>query len=451
MSEYFIVCEMAGKQYKVLNASTNEIKMMNSKEIYPLSHKFYMIGFNGNTCTDESMHEYRKTFDIWCNELENNKALKIQWKNYHSNYNAVISTFKRLSTFNFKGRFKRVSYTEHEPITFTEYRWSEKCHNGGQYYVEDGIYNGYGYDYSAFYLRLLNSKDYFKIPTKEGYEMYLKQLPKDMYDLKFGYYDVRITCNNPEFRKIFSFSEHHTYTHYSLQLAAKYKEKYNVKIELNTDVKYNCYVYDTKDLIPASRTFGEYAEKILALKELFPKNGLVKWLSSTVWGSISKINVYNFTEQQLDDKNIDIGLDYDMKYQLLNMTTHADGYKTYKLLDLENIYALNTRVKSFITSYGRVKVAKLVNKDIKNVVRVMTDGVVFTKEQIFTIQDNPMDHKTIKPEKKTTGLIELKGPSCKQLTEIDIIMRIQEKLTKHSKRISKLENYHKGIQANLFS
>ena len=65
-------------------------------------------------------------------------------------------------------------------------------------------------------------------------------------------------------------------------------------------------------------------------------------------------------------------------------------------------YKHNFRLKSFLTSYGRVKIAEVIMKDIDFVLRVHTDGVVFNKEM-------KLDFLRLIAEDKTTGKINWKG------------------------------------------
>ena len=65
-------------------------------------------------------------------------------------------------------------------------------------------------------------------------------------------------------------------------------------------------------------------------------------------------------------------------------------------------YKHNFRLKSFLTSYGRVKIAEVIMKDVDAVIRCHTDGVVFNKEM-------KLDFHRLIVEDKSTGLINWKG------------------------------------------
>jgi hypothetical protein len=65
-------------------------------------------------------------------------------------------------------------------------------------------------------------------------------------------------------------------------------------------------------------------------------------------------------------------------------------------------YRHNIRLKSFLTAYGRVKIAEVALTNIEGTLRIHTDGIVF---------DKPMKEKFIGliKEDKTSGKINWKG------------------------------------------
>jgi hypothetical protein len=88
---------------------------------------------------------------------------------------------------------------------------------------------------------------------------------------------------------------------------------------------------------------------------------------------------------------------------------HIDDYRAekdyYKLQCMAEPYRHNIRLKSFLTAYGRVKIAEVAQTNINNCIRIHTDGIVFNK---------PMKDKFIGliKEDKTTGKINWKGVNC---------------------------------------
>jgi hypothetical protein len=68
-------------------------------------------------------------------------------------------------------------------------------------------------------------------------------------------------------------------------------------------------------------------------------------------------------------------------------------------------YRHNIRLKSFLTAYGRVKIAEVAQTNIDGTLRIHTDGIVFDKKMTEKFP-------SLIKEDKTTGKIEWKGVNC---------------------------------------
>jgi hypothetical protein len=86
-------------------------------------------------------------------------------------------------------------------------------------------------------------------------------------------------------------------------------------------------------------------------------------------------------------------------YIIKSFDTDDNGSSWYKLIDAKKPYFWNIRLKPFVTSFGRMKTAKVALLNIEKVIRIHTDGLAFSEEQNFEIAG-------LIPEDKTTGLIE---------------------------------------------
>jgi hypothetical protein len=287
-------------------------------------------------------------------------------------------------------------YDTLKPITKTEANHMTKTYNAGLQFSVKGQYESYGYDFSNHYGSILASKQ-LKIPTKQGKEYKLDVLPSiDM--IQFGYYKVLITSDDPDVKKIFAFSKNGIYTHYDLKYALRLKELHIViNIELNTEDEFNCYIYNKDDLICGKDLFGEWYETIIELKKLFPKNILIKMLSSSLWGHLSRANILYVSEEEGDKLNI--GTTDECDYMIKEYNYNSDGSTFYKLHDMNKPYKYPLRLKPFLTALGRNKTANVALLEIDSVLRIHTDGVVF---------DKPFEHEipNFIPEDKTTGLIQ---------------------------------------------
>lgn len=396
---YYIYFRNSKGEFRMLNSETKEIDDATYSTYYERTPKFFTITTAGFEPTDEGLLEYQKKFESWCSELQKNDILKIEFKKYFNMDSAATLTFKRLC----KGK-----YEHHNPISRTERTWMDKCYNGGLMYGERIETESHGYDYSFFYPKILASKNLF-IPTCEGKEVTLDELPKD---LKTGYYHVKIVCQNINFKKLFAFSEDHVYTDRSLYQALKHQKEFKVEISLFDDGKPNAYTYDTVER--ADQIFGNWYRKISALKEKFPKNPLVKWLGSSLWGHICKKQTIYMKESEL--KDLDVGITDKHRFIIVgeHFTKKGDNY--YELIDTEKKSDFNIRLMPFLTAYARNKTARVclgninygVNKDknvthnLSDVIRIHTDGIVFKTIQT-DLEGNLI--KDLKVEDKTTGHI----------------------------------------------
>lgn len=378
----------------------NEIHFLNGKNEYAIvdelpknghrSGQMIFCCFKGYTPDEEGLRKYKSDFNQWCEELSEQKIHKIFYKCYAGHNVATFKIFLQLCDVKVKDTFI-------DKISVLENKYWMNCNNGGLLYCNPGTYESYGYDFSAFYPSLLADKD-FIFPVSSGYETTLNKLPKKK-KLKLGCYRVKISCDNNRFNKVFSYSKAHTYTNYSLWFAMKYKKKYNVCIELIEDGQPNAYLYD--DVITGDKVFGKWYNTLNSIKKIHPKNKLIKHLLSSLWGKLSETNVIYRNEKQIEEQGLKIGGSGLAEYEILDYVDN-DKQAYYKLVDPNDYYKHCIRLKPFLTSYARMKVGLVAMKNIKHVIRIHTDGIVYAKEIKHGI-DNLI------PEDKTTGNIQWKN------------------------------------------
>jgi hypothetical protein len=326
---------------------------------------------------------YKQRFD-YINEFWGTKKGSYVYKSHDYNIMSFFKLFTNNALFN---------EMDKNTIRKEEATWIKKTFKGGLYYSVKGEYESYGYDFKNFYGSVLASKT-LKIPTKEGKECFIDCIP-DIDKIEFGFYKVTISCDHPDFKKIFSTCKNDVYTHYDLKYAMRLMEFYDINIMLNTEDDMNCYLYDKNDLITGKELFGKWHETIVELKELYPKNILIKGLSSTLWGHICQSNCITRTEE--DAEHLNWGTSDEVDYYLKEANTNLDGSRFYKLHDMNKPYKHNIRIKSFLHALGRNKIANIVLQDIDSVIRICTDGICFNK---------PFENEipNFIPEPKTTGL-----------------------------------------------
>lgn len=359
---------------------------------------FYMTK-KGYEATDESLIQYYHDIKVASDELCNSEELRgfdyikpfqmEDGKLFHKSHTSNVKTI-----FNMKAP---QGWKKHDEIDITEASWFKKSQNGGLQYCKPGEYQSYGYDFNMFYPRMLGDKRFsdLQIPIKRGIETVMTELPAT---LKYGFYRINIISNNPNFKKVFSLSQENVYTHYSVSFLLELIRKHNFQIEIKLiqDSKPNAYLYDDADLTPTYNLFHYWFSCLLSLKKKYPKNILVKMLSSSLWGHLSQKNTICVDSEKIDEYDVDMGNDAD--YKILDIVLKQDGSEYYKLLNSKKPYKLNLRLKPFITSYGRNKTARVALRMIDNVIRIHTDGIILDKP--YTIKS-----ENFIPEAKTTGKI----------------------------------------------
>ena len=408
MSNYVVYYRNSDNTMRTYNPRAKEFKTISKLEFYKLKKRYEMLG--AYDCNDEELINFNKQFLNWVDEIKDNDVFKFDYFKYPSHEIVCEDMFKKLC---------HGKYEEMDDIDIVEFEWIQKCHNGGLLYCKPGEYQDcHGYDYKRQYPSILGTED-FHIPTKRGTQRTITELtyPK----IETGYYKVIIRCNNSNFNKAFAYSQHNVYTNTSLMFAFKYQKEYNVVIELIQE-KNNCYTYGflekKSDKIKSgvkksSLVFGKWYQYLYALGIKFPKNRLVKYMTSALWGRLCQYNRLFVSYEQIKEKKIDHTLDYNRKhdYFIRNVKKNKQGIEILELINTNKPFCYNiARIKPFLISKSRSLIGTIAMKYIKDVVRIHTDNVTFNKEHDDVIYET----KTMKlvKEDKTTGDITFKFAGC---------------------------------------
>ena len=400
-SEYFIYYKTNENIFRVWSSKTETISIHTYAD-KPLIQCFEMINITKEyEATDESLLKYVINFKIWIHELKHNDVFSINWVDnkipFFNNNVAIKMIFNHMS---------KSSSKHHKPIRKIEAGWMNKTYNGALLYCKPTTINTYSYDYTSFYPKNLSSKQLL-IPNSEGKEYILSELP-NIADIQTGFYRVNISCENDDFRKLFSFSQEDTYLDKSLYQAMKYQKQYDIKIELIQDGEANAYLYNNDVLETGDKIFGKWYKIIKQLRDIYPKNVLLKFLSSSLSGQLSKRKKLTRTHEEAINEKLDIGMYDNHKYMIYDLKMYTRDnveYEYYELLEVDEQFSSNLRIMPFLTAYSRNKTSRLVMKDINSVIRIHTDCVSFSKPQIFTKLDNQLDYNSLKFEEKSSGLI----------------------------------------------
>ena len=205
---------------------------------------------------------------------------------------------------------------------------------------------------------------------------------------------------------MFVFSRHNGYLHESLAFAMEHAKTYDVKIELIVNDKPNAYLYRSKDLVELKTLTDRWFTEGTTLRKEFPKNRLLKHLLSSAWGHLNASNTIIVNTEEL--MKLDVGVSDKHDYMILEKHEFEEYTKKesyYVILDMKKPYKHNIRLKPWITAIARNMTAEIVLKDVKNVLRVHTDGIIFKNEMKF-------DDPNLVLEDKTTGEIYWKNNQC---------------------------------------
>ena len=216
----------------------------------------------------------------------------------------------------------------------------------------------------------------------------------------FGYIRCKIISSNPNIKKLIAFSQNNVYTDIIIMFVYELQNTIDVTIELILDGKPNAYVYNRDDLIGTRDIFISWLYKLSKLKRKHPSNKLFKRSITSLWGCLCQANKITRTEQQIEDEKLDYDFFGTPKYIVENLSYNADGTKYYELINREKPYLHNlARIKASLTSFARIKTARIALMKLDKIVRIHTDGLVFNE---------PFNYKNIYgllPEEKSTGLI----------------------------------------------
>lgn len=414
---YYIEDDALRINYYITDTS-DELKQINKLEKNKNDSKWYECYgkiYEDELSVIEKLKQFRKDFNQWSDEIQElcdpNIYDYFNPKNYGSNNAMVTCLFLKYSK-------KIINKYNASQIGNFEASYQERTHNGGITYLSEcGLYDSYGYDFSGYYQNILgNEKLDFYFPINEGkqkyytfdelLEIYKRNKHSNYYEkLPFGYYDIKITSEHPDVRKVFCFSEKECYTHTSLSFCIQYRQLYKFKFEM-AKKEFNAYIYDKKHIIKGSEIFNEWFRIIKIWKEELPKNKMVKHLSSSLWGQLIRFNRQFINLEELLERN-DISRDINDD----NATYYIKEYKSDKSIEIVNkscMYKNNlARIKSFLTAYARDYIGRMIIKEKihDKVIRIYTDGIVLSEPHTFEGDYIPQ------VDSKTTGKIFWKSKS----------------------------------------
>ena len=270
-----------------------------------------------------------------------------------------------------------------EQITDIEYQFINNASTGALIYA-DNNYQGqvYEYDINSFYPSIMRCNK-FKIPIKQGE---IKTISKNEFDKMkstffcYGIYKCIITSEKSEKpNKLFRFNKLNYYTTQSMRHA----QLLGLNIEL-VEEKDNFLYYSKDTLIQGNKLFGWFVDTLYKLKKENPKLKEFKEILNCLWGLLSK---QKKTTIVIDlNKPSDIDLDTD-KINILSQIMDDDKITItyqYKNNNFVNDFG---RIKTFLLSQGRLKIAEILKDHLENIKNLHTDGWKSSKKLDIELGD----------------------------------------------------------------
>ena len=379
--------ELHSDKYRIYDDETDKFETVDrlqfDKNIY-----YCFKGYDN----DDKVRLFVKEFKQWCQELKTVTKGKIDYLKFNThrgaNYLIPQNYCPRLSEFG--------------PIDLIESSWIEKCNTAGiQKLYQNGKHQCYGYDFKAFYLTLLGKKEIgLDIPMRAGKEYVLSEINQNK--LQVGMYHVNIQCDNPKF--VFAYSSNNVYTHTSLYYAMKMQAIYDIKIELVQNGEPNAYLYDKNDVHNSSYYFKPLYDALMNAKTVYPKNKLIKHICSSIWGHLCSFQIINRSIEDIIKEELNCTPDKNNKTADYFIKSIETDY--YSLVGIKKPYKHNVaRMKPFLLAKGQIVTSNVCMLYVDDLVRVHTDGIVFSKEH-NDIMTHYKCYPTLLPEEKSTGLID---------------------------------------------
>ena len=313
------------------------------------------------------------SYDIFDNKIRNKKT-KTTSNMWRSSATATLSFFKRMTPKN--------TYAMLEDLTTEESQLTELSVKSDIFYAKSKttLEDAHSYDFRMCYPSLLASTKFF-FPKSPGKYIDFTSIDVNITDLKpqYGYYHCQIIIKSLNCRKVFVFNPDNWYTHYDLIIAMKLKKQYG-GIELNPLGK--AYIYADDDLVCGNDIFGFWYSHLKLLKDVCPKNILVKQLSSSLWGYLAQSNAFKCLEEEAEELNLTTTMDPEKgDYHIRDYVETCDPANNYyMLLDLtKKFQKYPFRVKNFITGFSRLTMCSVLFTELEFVYKIIVDGFLLSK------------------------------------------------------------------------
>lgn len=361
--------------------------------------------------TDDDLIQFREDFTAFNEELKkpffkNGKTVfKVDMLNYNSTNDAVLNNVLMNAD---QQRINRIPNINRREFTMLEQCLSCGLMTLDKSYIEKP-FQSFGYDFSKFYYNIMRK---IRIPVSAPVFYVMEELNYDKLD--FGFYRVRVNCHDADFMKVFNFNRQNHYSHNTLKLLYKHREKYNITFTLlppDEEYNYNMVHYEeTVELKTLMKGWFNVMDTLV--KQCSKSNWLVKSLMSQAWGTLSKYKKIGVTKEDSKEYDWDHLKDINSsdKYEYY---AHSYENGVFQMIKANKAYAHGglARIKPFLTEFARGYVFNMLSSQdlAKHVCRAHTDGICFNRPINFPALK--LDYYPIK-ENKSSGMLKFYNLNC---------------------------------------
>lgn len=297
--------------------------------------------------------------------------------------NGAINMFKTgrnaQTALYFAFKFLREKKIEAEPVTYEEYKWFEDC-NGQLVWGEPYEGKIWKYDINSSYPSIYSS-GLFLIPFRCGEFKHLTKEEFDEMKMKFfaiGIYRAKVSFpdDNPKWRKVFRLNAKDTYTHIDLNWA--------LKIGLNIDYvdrEKNFLHYSRDKCMRGNELFKEFTETLYTLKKDPVLKRRSKGILNSLWGALVQSNVTKIIVKHDEEYE-----PYEGK-EIVEIESTGNGHKITVMRKNKPYDTEWARLKPFLFSKGKVKIAEYIWPNHENIHRCHTDSMLSDVELKIKLGD----------------------------------------------------------------
>ena len=352
-----------------------------TKNKYSLTIEFNIISAQNNTGELKEQHlKLQRSMNNECDdeeedeeEIEDNKKVEMIKKElgiYNSHIINIAGVIKYLI-------HDAVKYFKFDPLDeVNEYeKWLKPYGMKAKLYAEKEkeIVDYYDYDVNGLYGYILSSVDEFRIPTGVGREIKVNSIDK-INKKKLGLYKLKILSEVDERR--FMKNPSNEYTNYDMICM----DEYNYKYELLDNT---ALIYDKS--VCSKNIFG-YMKDLYEMRKTSKNGDIYKQIMAQTGGMCAKKNIIKVylkkNIEEMTDEEIDAKINKRIEKlgkgnYIFRKVDHTENIiELRKEGDQHFAYGGLARIHYFLTSYGRLHIARLLKmSDIKNsLVYVHTDG-----------------------------------------------------------------------------